>query len=660
MKHTHDHEHGNTPDHDHGHCHCGHCHHHRHSGEADGQSPLRLFLPEEISLSLLILCVILRHYCMIPESGWITALAFVLAVLPVGIKIVADCLRLWVKGDFMNEFTLMVLAAAGAFIIGEYPEAVAVLLFYSFGEKLEEQATGKARDRIKALLGKLPDSVTVLLSDGGRQTAKPTEVNPGVTIVVKPGERVAIDGTLLGATPADFDTSAMTGESVPRSIAPGAEVSAGMIPVDREVTLTTLRSFSDSSMSRIMKMIEDAQGTKSNTETMLRRITRWYTPLVMGLAAALFFIPWIVSLFPGADPFDALRWFRRSLVFLVCGCPCALVVSVPLSYFAAIGTASRRGLLFKGGKYIDALRGIDTVAFDKTGTLTTGQFVISSIVPMTGHTADEVLSTAASLDLGSTHPLAKAIVEESRKKSLSIPEAKDVKTVPHGIVGETGGAQVLVGSRKLMEKEGVECGDATGEGTEIIVAQNGKMTGAIYLLDEIKPEVSEAIADLRHEGVRNVTVLSGDRENAVARVAKAAGADSWRAGLLPTDKQNVIKELENEGRRTAFVGDGINDAPAIAASTVGVSMGAMGTDIAMQSADVVIATDRIDKLNEAIRLANRVKTVVTANITFALGVKAAVMILGAFGIATLWAAVFADTGVTLITVIVTLLALQKK
>ena len=617
-------------------------------------------MPEEISLALLILCVIIRHCGLIPESGWVTAMAFVLAVLPVGIKIVVDCLRLWIKGDFMNEFTLMVLAAAGAFIIGEYPEAVAVLLFYSFGEKLEDQATGKARDRIKALLGKLPDSVTVLLPDGSRQITKPADVKPGVAIVVKPGERVAIDGTLHGEIPVDFDTSAMTGESVPRSIAPGTEVSAGMIPVDREVTLTTLRSFSDSSMSRIMKMIEDAQSTKSDTETMLRRITRWYTPLVMGLAVALFVIPWIVSLFPGAEPFDALRWFRRSLVFLVCGCPCALVVSVPLSYFAAIGTASRRGLLFKGGKYIDALREIDTVAFDKTGTLTTGKFVISSVKPLDGHTADEVLATSAALDLGSSHPLAKTIVDEARRLSLKLPEAKNVKTVPHGIVGEIGGAHVLVGSRKLMEKEGVEYGDTAGEGTEIIVAINGKTTGAIYLLDEIKPEAAKAIADLHHKGVRNVTVLSGDREEAVARVATVTGADSWRAGLLPTDKQDEIKRLESQGKRTAFVGDGINDAPAIAAASVGVSMGAMGTDIAMQSADVVIATDRIDKLNEAIRLANRVKRVVTANITFALGVKATVMILGAFGVATLWAAVFADTGVTLITVIATLLALQKK
>lgn len=621
---------------------------------------------------LLIACVLLGHFGVFGRISaangsvfdWASLVAYIIAVIPVGMTIAVDCFRSWARGDFMNEFTLMLVAAVGAFFIGEYPEAVAVLLFYSFGEKLEDRASDDVRKRIRSLLGRLPDSVRVVETDGSTHEEKPGDVAVGTEFLVRPGERIPVDAILLGDRNADVDTSAITGESVPRGFAPGETLDSGMIPVDRELRLRSVRPFSDSSMSRIMKMIEEAQEAKSPTETMLRRITRWYTPAVLILAVLLFAVPWIVSLVPGASPFDWYVWFKRSLVFLVCSCPCALVVSVPLSYFASIGAASKHGLLFKGGKSIDAIRTVDTVAFDKTGTLTTGRFRVSAITPAAGTDADTLLGLAAAIDSSSSHPLARAICEETDSRQLSLPEVDEPSTVAHGMKSVAAGEEMLLGSRRLLQEHGVEIIDAADgaeEGvTEVFLARGGKYVGSISLLDEIKPEAAEAIQRLRRLGVKNVVVLSGDRKEAVDRVAKATGANTSHAALLPDDKHKIVAALEKEGHRVAFVGDGINDAPAIATATTGVAMGTAGTDIAMQSADVVIATDNLNRLADAISLSRRVRHVVTGNVVFALGVKALVMLLGALGIATLWAAVFADTGVTVITIIMTILMLSPR
>lgn len=662
----HNHENHNGHEHDHNHGGC-HCHAHSHC-RCDGgkESWLRAYSAEIVSAILFGAGLILQHTGVFDSwlnvshgsFNWLTLTIYILAVIPVGLPVVREMFGSWTHGSVMNEFTLMVAAAIGAFIIGEFPEGVAVLLFYSFGEKMEGTASDDVKRRIRALLGKLPDQATVRDSDGSTQVVSPKDVQPGSILVVKPGERVPVDGELLGKDDVEFDTSAITGESVPRAFHAGEEISSGIIPVDRAVEVKTLRAFSDSSMSRIMKMIEDAQATKSPTENLLRRITRWYTPIVFILAALVFFVPWIVISVQGGH-FEWMNWLRRSLVFLVCSCPCALVVSIPLSYFASLGNASRRGLLFKGSKYVDGMRDIDTVMFDKTGTLTTGKFHISGLAPADGVSTDRLLGIAASLDAQSAHPLAEAIRESAKEKGIAVPSSSDVKTVPHGITGIIDCKEYAAGSRTLMKRLGIAVPAPTSDATEICVECAGSYLGSIYLLDTVKPEAAEAIRKLHQLGIKNVSILSGDREDAVKRTAVMVGADSFHASLLPADKQNIIESMRRDGHKVAFVGDGINDAPAIAAADVGVAMGKLGTDIAMESSDVVIAADNLDKLPEAISLARKVRRVVTENITFALGVKALVMILGAFGIATLWAAVFADTGVTLITIIWTLLRLRK-
>lgn len=580
---------------------------------------------------------------------------YILAVLPVATVILADAFRAWASGDFMNEFTLMLLASVGAYALGEYPEGVAVLLFYSFGEKMEDNASDKVKERIRSLLGRLPSRASVVQRDGTIADMDPKEVAPGSIIVVKPGAKVPIDGTLETEGEVEFDTSAITGESVPRGFASGSEIASGMIPVDREVRLRTLRDFSDSSMSRILQMIESASADKSPTETMLRRITRRYTPLVMTLALLLLLVPLIVSLIAGTH-FEWMTWLNRSLVFLVCSCPCALVVGIPLAYFAALGDASRIGLLFKGSRYIDSMRNLSTIYFDKTGTLTTGIFHIAAVSPAPGHSAEGTVAAAAALDAESSHPLARAILDYSEKQDIAVPEAEDVKSVNHGICGVIKGKTAAAGSRRLMERQGISTPPPASPLTEICVAIDGRYIGAIYLEDTVKSDAAATVRELHSLGVSYVGILSGDRKETVARVAKEIGADGFEAELLPRDKQRVVASAERRNGDVAFVGDGINDAPAIAAADAGISMGTLGTDIAMETSDVVIAGDDLAKIPAAIRLSRKVRATVIATVVFALGVKALVMILGAFGIATLWAAVFADTGVTLIVVIYVLLA----
>lgn len=620
---------------------------------------------ELLSGILLLLAFMLSHFRIfachdIPGESrvcWPEAAAYFIALLPVGIPVVREMIESWCHGSIMNEFTLMVAAAAGAFLIGEYPEGVAVLLFYSFGEKLEDNASDNVRQRIRSLLGRLPDKAMVKRGDTLVTTA-PEELAPGTEIVVLPGERVPIDSLLSGTGDVDFDTSAITGESVPRTYHPGQEILSGMIPVDKRIEATTLRPFADSSMTRIMQMIENAQASKSPTEHLLRKITRWYTPAVFVLAMLVLLIPWMVSAIQG-ESFEWHNWLRRSLVFLVCSCPCALVVSIPLSYFASLGVASKNGLLFKGAKFVDALRGVDTVMFDKTGTLTTGEFHVSAVTTAPGIDADSVVRLAAALDSQSQHPLAKAIVREAGRRGLTSLAATEVKTIPHGITGTVDGDTVILGSPSLMAAMVIATPKSDSDASEICVARNGKFLGTIFLLDTVKPEAAEAIRLLHREGVRNIVILSGDNPASVSRVAREIGADDYKASLMPADKQQAVADAAATGHRVAFVGDGINDAPAISAATVGVSMGKMGTDLAMESSDVVIAADNLLKLSEGVRLARKVRRVVTENVTFALGVKVLVMTLGACGIASLWAAVFADTGVTLCTVIWTLLRLKK-
>lgn len=632
-----------------GHKHCGggECHHtHRYQGHG-----LRLWLRESACLALLLLCALCSHLGVL--GGVAAPVAYAVALLPVGVPILRETFGEWRRGDFFNEFSLMVLACVGAFAIGEYPEGVAILLFYSLGEKLENVATERSRRRIMALLNRIPREVTV----EGRGLVEPEKVLPGEIISVRPGERVGLDGVLLADAPRSFDTSAFTGESVPVEMAPGAEVPSGSIAIDRTARIRVTRPYAESSMSRILALIESAASRKSRSETLLRRITRWYTPAVMLAAALLFAVPGILAAVHGA-PFYWRMWLDRSLVLLVCSCPCALVVSIPLSYFAAIGAASARGILFKSSSGLDAIRGCDTLFLDKTGTLTTGDFRVAEVFPASGVEPDRVLALAAAVDAESSHPLARAVVRKA--EGLTLPEVGDIRTVPHGMSARSAEGELLVASRARLKAAGVEVPDSADPRTEVCVALVGKYLGSIYLEDTVKPGVREALADLKRLGAKDIEILSGDRPEAVAAVAKAIGADGYRGGLYPADKQKIVEEARKAGRRVIFVGDGINDAPSLAEATVGVAIGSGGTDLAMESAEAVLTAQGIEPLAPAIRLSRRVRSVVAFNVSFAVGVKLLVMLLGAMGLATLWAAVFADTGITVLTVLFTLLALRLR
>lgn len=639
---------------------CG-CHSHSHHGSDCRKFP---FLREFLTASLLIVALIISHFQLLSVDAspivryCVMALPCFIAILPVAIPVVKDGARLWMKGDFLNEYSLMIAATIGAFALGEFYEGVAILLFYSFGEKLEERASDKARDSIKKLFGHLPDMVDVV-EDNTLTTMKVSDVMPGTDIFVRPGNRVPIDSILADAQEVSFDASALTGESVPIVIASGQEVEAGLIPVDKAVRLTAVRKFTDSSFTRIMTLIERAVENQAPTETMLRRITRWYTPVVFVLAILLTLVPFLISLINPGFSYHFSEWFQRSLVFLVCSCPCALVVSIPLSYFSGIGRASANGLLFKGAKYIDALSNIQTVVFDKTGTLTTGEFRVEKVCVAEGHTPEEIISIAAAIDYASSHPLAKAIVKDAGNKRLRLPETHNVTSIGHGMVGYVNDNAILLGSPSLMDRNDIRHPEGETGLTEICVAINNIYVGSIYLADTVKKEASECVRKLRKAGIKNISVLSGDRQDAVARVASLIGADSWQSSLLPEEKQKIVEREETSQNHVMFVGDGVNDAPSLASASIGVAMGTRGSDIAMESANVVIAGDNLLKIPEAFSLASRIKSVVKENIIFAFGVKGLVLTLGAVGIASLWAAVFADTGVTLCTVAWTLWRLRK-
>jgi heavy metal-(Cd/Co/Hg/Pb/Zn)-translocating P-type ATPase len=601
--------------------------------------------------------IVMRHFGWFDFAGRFASVLqiawFVVAVVPVARPVLADAWEAWHHGDIMNEFTLMLLACVGAFVIGEYPEGVAILLFYSFGEKLEHSASQKARSRITSLLENMPDTVTVVRPDGSTASLSPDRIKPGDHIRLLPGQRLAVDATLVSPDYAEFNTSAITGESVPVGISAGHEISSGAIPLDREVTVSALRPYADSTMTRIMNMIEDAASKKSRSETLLRKITRYYTPAVMIAAVLVMLVPWIVCSVHGV-PFDSGTWFYRSLVLLVCSCPCALVVSIPLSYFAAIGNASRMGMLFKGSRYLDAMRSIDTLYLDKTGTLTTGSFSVSAVEPAQGYTADTLLAYVAALDAQSTHPLAVAICKAAR----NVPVAEDVRTIPHGIEGTVNDHRVLAGSPTLMREREIDTPAPARDSSLVCVAVDGRYAGTVYLDDTLKPDAASTVAQLHRLGVKKIIILSGDRPEAVAHAAEAVGADGYEAKLLPQTKHTIVENARAQGHNVAFVGDGINDAPSLAAANVGIAIGTGGTDVAMESADAVITGHKLGHLAYAIKLSHKIKRVVTFNVAFAIAVKIAVMVLGIVGVASLWAAVFADTGITLLTVVFTLVALR--
>ena len=560
---------------------------------------------------------------------------YLLAFAFVGLPVMKEAWETALKGDVFSEFMLMTIACIGAFAIGEYPEGVAVMLLYCIGEALQDRAVDRARDNIQELIAFRP-TVAKVVVQGKIIEKSPDEVQVGDILEVKAGDRVPLDGKLVSASAA-FNTAALTGESLPRTFEMGGEVLAGMIAVDAVSHLEVVRPASESAVSRILNMVESAAERKAPTELFIRRFARIYTPIVIGLALLTVACPYLYSIFDSQYSYIFTDWFRRALVFLVISCPCALVISVPLSYFAGIGLASKHGILFKGSNYLDAITEVDVVAFDKTGTLTTGEFAVQSVVGLD----QEALQTVAAMEKSSNHPIAQAILKYCpTEENIS---SQDI--AGYGLKND----EWLVGNLKLLDREQVSYADALRSipETVVAVARKGKYMGHIILADTIKEDAKKAISDLP---VR-AEMLSGDRQELVTKVAADLGISHAYGDLLPDGKVLHLQNVKKAGERVAFVGDGINDAPVLALSDVGIAMGGLGSDMAIETADVIIQTDQPSKVACAMRIGRYTRRIVHQNIALALGVKVVVMLLGLLGFANLWMAVFADSGVALLAVL---------
>ena len=591
----------------------------------------------------------------------VEVLWFLLAFLPVGFPVMVEVWKSIRQKDIFNEFSLMLLATIGAFCIGEYPEGVAVMLFYSVGERVQHRAVDRARRNIRRLLDVRPEKALVL-RQGKEQSVFPGEVEVGVMIMVKPGERIPLDG-LLQEEYALFDTSALTGESLPRTINRGEEVLAGMIVSGQAIRLKVTKPYEQSALARILALVQDASERKAPAELFIRRFARIYTPVVFLLALSIMLLPALVAAFhPGFDYFFK-DWAYRGLVFLVISCPCALVISVPLGYFGGIGAASRKGILFKGGNYLDAITHVNTVVFDKTGTLTTGHFQVSSMEADTV-SSQRLLSILLTLEEKSTHPVAQAVIRYALQEGAGRIGVTHLQEYPgYGLEGVIEGKNVLVGNIRLLTDRGitVPAGISERVATVVVCAIAGKYAGHLLLSDTLKADAVEAIGRLKQLHIDNIQLLSGDKKEIVAIFAKTLGIRHARGGLLPEDKAAYLEKLNAEaGVSAAFVGDGMNDAPVLALSDVGIAMGGLGADAAIESADVVIQTDQPSKVATAISIGRATRRIVKQNIAGAIGVKSLILIAGACGFVTLWAAVFADVGVALLAVLNSVRILSKK
>src|SRR6056297_2395485 len=587
------------------------------------------------------------------QSGWFSGpvklIWYLIAYLPVGLPVLQQGLKNALSGSLFTEFLLMGIATVGAFFIGEFAEGVAVMLFYSVGELFQQRAVQKARANIRSLLDVRPETAH-LLSDGNVETVHPKSISVGEQIRVRPGERVPLDGELVSEG-GGFDTSALTGESKPRYFSEGDTVLSGMVNQNQVVDIEVAKSYENSSISRILKLVEEASSRKAKTEQFIRRFAKIYTPAVVGLAALLVALP---ALFVTPYVFD--EWLYRGLVFLVISCPCALMISIPLGYFGGIGASSKNGILVKGSNFLDALRSVKSVVFDKTGTLTEGRYSVQTI-DLNGNNHDEKLALLNAVEKSSTHPVAKAIVEAVGKVVNTFPDVTNQQELPgFGVKALVNGKSVVIGSEKLMRKEGVDLnGHAqNGRSDESVIhfAIGGEHAGTITLSDRLKADASDAIKQLKKLGVERTVMLSGDRPEIAEQVGYEIGIDEVYGDLLPDQKADKLEEIKKRYPGvTAYAGDGINDAPVLALSDVGIAMGAMGSDVAIETADVVIQTDQPSKIAEAIRIARKTRNIVWQNIGLAMGIKMLVLVLGALGMATLWEAVFADVGVALLAIL---------
>ena len=642
--HEHHHEHGHHHEHEHHHHH-EHEHHHEEGGNR---------LPKILIASALLVAAIIIE----KKTDWATwqyLLLFLVPYLVVGWDTLKEAAEGLVHGEALSEDFLMSVATLGALGIGfmpgaetQFPEAVFVMLFFQLGEWFEEKAEGNSRKSIAHLMDIRPDTAHVERGDE-LVSVKPEEVRIGEVIVIQPGEKVPMDGIVLDGR-SSLDTVALTGESVPRSISEGDEILSGCVNKTGVLRVRTTKAFGESTAAKILDLVENAAASKSRSESFITRFARIYTPIVVALAVLVGVVP---SLITG----EWATWIYRGLLFLVVSCPCALVISVPLTFFGGLGGASKKGILIKGSNLMDKLSKLQTVVFDKTGTLTEGVFEVTAVHPQVLD-QQELLHLAAHVERHSTHPIAMALrnAYPNEKDSCSVEDIQE--TAGHGIIAMVNGRKVAVGNTKLMEAEGVTYRPCHHEGTIIHVAVDGEYAGHIVISDRMKADAAPALAALKATGVQRIVMLTGDQESVAAAVSGQLGVDEFHAGLLPAQKVEQVERLLPAGT-LAFVGDGINDAPVLTRADVGIAMGALGSDAAIEAADVVLMDDKPSKIATAVRIARRTLTIARENIAFAIGVKVLVLLLAVLGLATMWMAVFADVGVTVLAVLNAMRALRS-
>lgn len=620
-----------------------------------------------IGLSIFAVLMVVEHTCGFPGvlgTRWGELVLYLIPYLIAGRDVVKKCFLGIKNRQLLDECFLMTLATVGAFVTGENSEAVAVMLFYQVGEWFQSYAVGKSRKSITELMDIAPDFANVERADGSIEEVDPEEVQIGDTLVIRAGEKIPVDGTVLEGQ-SMVNTSALTGESVPRSAVPGDQIISGCINGEGLLKIRAEKKYEDSTVAQILELVENASSKKSKTENFITRFARYYTPIVVAGAVILALIP---PIFTG----NWMNWMMRACTFLVISCPCALVISVPLSFFGGIGAASNIGVLVKGSNYLEQMAHLDTVVSDKTGTLTEGVFHVTRVVPAEGVSEETVLRNAAIVESLSTHPIAKSI-QAAYTEVLEPGLARDARNISgQGLIAKVGDSTVCVGNKRLMEENGIDYREIQdGESTVVYVAADGKFQGAILISDEIKDSAVKAIREMKQEGVRHVVMLTGDRKGIAEAVAEKLSVDEFRAELLPADKVQAVEELlarmsgekkggSNGKKKLAFIGDGINDAPVLSRADVGIAMGSMGSDAAIEAADVVIMDDDIGKIPRTIRIARQTVGIAYQNIAFALFIKILFLILGALGIIGMWWAVFADVGVAVICILNSMRMLKRK
>ena len=644
------------------HEHHNHGHHRTRQSEHEGRSMRRRIILIAASAVLLAGAVLIEKHCTLPT--WQLLLVYLIPYLLVGAPTLKEAAEGIAHGDVFNENFLMTIATIGALCIGflpgaetEFPEAVFVMLFFQVGELFETYAEGKSRDSISHLMDIRPDTADVE-RNGRVETVPPEEVRIGEVIVIRPGDKVPLDGTVIEGT-SSLNTVALTGESIPRDAGAGDEVISGCVNLSGVLRVRTTKSFGESTVSKILRLVESADGQKSRSESFITRFARVYTPIVVFAALLLAFLPPLFSVTGFSASFA--MWLHRALIFLVVSCPCALVISVPLTFFGGLGGASRKGILIKGSNYMDTLARIGTVVFDKTGTLTKGEFAVEAVHPE-DFNENELLHLAAHVEHFSTHPIGEALRAAFPNEATDGCSVTDVEEIAgQGIKACVEGRPVCVGNTRMMDSVGAGWHDCHRAGTIIHVAVDGKYAGHIVINDLVKEDSAEAIAALKRLGVSRTVMLTGDREEVARDVASRLGLDAYHAALLPADKVSYLEQLlasNPDGRSLAFVGDGINDAPVLKRADVGIAMGGLGSDAAIEAADVVLMDDKPTKIATAIAIARRTLHIARQNIWFAIVVKAAILGLATVGLGTMWLAVFADVGVTVLAVLNAMRALR--